>query len=128
MSEWRDSPAPTGHAVKAQGNALGMLTGHAVKAQGNALGMPPKIGQALKGRNIASAGFISTPPSSAPSGREFILTIAPRALPCSLPISPCQYEFVLLMSEGGVKHSSLEGAACPGPTMNSNMFLWATSA
>jgi hypothetical protein len=26
----------------------------------------------------------------------------PRALPCSLPISPCQYEFVLLMSEGGV--------------------------
>jgi hypothetical protein len=52
----------------------------------------------------------------------------PKSKPCSLPISPCQYEFVLLMAEGGVKHSSLEGAACPGPTMNSNMFLWATSA
>ena len=63
-------------------------TGHAVKAQGNALGMPPKIGQALKGRNIASAGFMSTPPSSAPSGREFILTIAPRALPWAIACRP----------------------------------------
>ena len=41
----------------------------------------------------------------------------------SLPVGICSVN-----GRGGVKHSSLEAATCPGPTMNSNMFLWATSA
>ena len=72
----RHFPAPKGHHAIAQGNALGMV--------------PKKPSLALKGRNLAAnAGAVnSTPPGSAPSGREVISDIQPRALPWAIASSP----------------------------------------
>ena len=75
------SPAPTGRHVIAQGNALGMA---------------PEMGQALKGRNNASNvnACVSAPHGSAPSGREFLLSFEPRALPWAVTLRPVGAEFV----------------------------------
>jgi hypothetical protein len=56
-----------GHAMNCHSPAP---RGHDVKARGNALGTAREIGQALKGRNLASSagGWVSSPHDSAPSG------------------------------------------------------------
>ena len=64
--------------------------GQNVKAQGNALGMYRRKLKALKGRNLSPAS--GTPRfmtwDSAPSGREIISDIHPRALPWAIASRP----------------------------------------
>ena len=55
------------------------------------------------------------------------LTLFPALKCCSLSKSHCLHKLALLMVAGGVKNSSPEAAACPGPVMNSNILFWATS-
>ena len=69
----RPFPAPKGH--------------HAI-AQGNALGMAPKIFPSPERAARFAGSRDSSPHGSAPSRREFNLTIEPRALPWAITLRP----------------------------------------